>query len=673
MTEKEIDLSIVVPAHNEESRLGTMLDQYACFFFEECTTLSCEMIVMVNGSTDRTAEIARQYAEKFPAIKVLVDEDSIGKGGAVLAGVRSSRGQQIGFVDADGATAPAEFFRLYQQTVGHDGIIASRWAKGAVLGTSQKAMRLVSSRLFNGLTRVLLGLKYRDTQCGAKIFKREAWTAILPDVGITRFAFDVDLLFQLKRHNYVIIEEPTAWSDVAGSTVDVVKTSIEMFFAIIRMRLIYSRFSFVVPIYEKFLSRLVNTLLGDHLFRHMSLLFVASLVGMVCNMGFQMIVGRMLPAAEFALLATFLTLFAVFGRPMGAFAMAISHYVSLLNREGNVAAMSRLLQKWIVRMAVGSSALMAIMLIFSRAIADYFYLERVAPVVVSAIAIPLISVGSILSGALQGLERFRVSSVSSVIGSMVRILATGACLIFFYKACGWALLGHVISMGSSVLIGGFALKSFLLKRADKKIAVPTIRHYVWKSALILLCLGFLLMGDVSLVTRFFPHNTEFAYAATLGRLVAFMAAAVAAALFPKVVSAGQFTAEHRKLYIHSQLYTAGFIVLSLFICLVIPRFMLSILFGVADPTTSLIALTRAMALAMVPATLLNINANVLLAQRRFNALSFLVAGALVYFLGVRSATSVMSVPVWAGLVNLGVLVGTTVAILKFKGGSDDKK
>jgi len=180
-------LSVIIPAHNEEHRLPPMLESYAEFFSKRLGD-DVELLVVVNNSTDETELVASRLAETFPQIKIIVESGSIGKGGAIILGVKSATGEYVGFVDADGATTAQEFFRLYEKAVGTTGVIGSRWTQGADVAVKQTAMRLLSSRMFNGLTRILMGLKYKDTQCGAKILRNDAWQAILPDIGITRFA-----------------------------------------------------------------------------------------------------------------------------------------------------------------------------------------------------------------------------------------------------------------------------------------------------------------------------------------------------------------------------------------------------------------------------------------------------------------------------------------------------
>lgn len=251
-------LSIVIPAYNEEKRLAPTLDAYVPHF-RGLYGDDVEFIVVVNGSVDRTEEVAREGASRHRGIRVIVEPAPIGKGGAIMRGFAEAKGDLIGFVDADGSTPP----RAYQDLVEHIGdagaIFASRWMRGSVVSPRQPLSRRTASRIFNGLVRVLFGVRISDTQCGAKLLSSQAVRDVLPELGITRWAFDVDLLFKLRRAGHRIVERPSEWRDVTGSRVRVVRASVEMFVAIVRLRLLYSPFRWVVSLYDRTMGRWIRT------------------------------------------------------------------------------------------------------------------------------------------------------------------------------------------------------------------------------------------------------------------------------------------------------------------------------------------------------------------------------------------------------------------------------
>lgn len=250
-------LSIVIPAYNEEKRLPPMLKAYEAYFSAHYGN-DCEILVVVNGSRDRTEEVARALAESRSQIRVLVEEQPIGKGGAVMMGFEAAAGDLIGFVDGDGATAPEAFDDLVQHIGDADLIIASRWMEGSVMDPMQPLARRIASRTFNGLVRLLFRVHVTDTQCGAKLAKREALRVVMPRMGLTRWAFDVDLLFQLRRAGFIIVERPTVWRDVAGSKIRVVRASLQMFAAIVRLRLLHSPLDWTVHLYNRTFGRYLH-------------------------------------------------------------------------------------------------------------------------------------------------------------------------------------------------------------------------------------------------------------------------------------------------------------------------------------------------------------------------------------------------------------------------------
>lgn len=244
-----MNLSIVIPAYNEERRIGQTLTKYSEFFSKKLGK-NFEILVVLNGCKDDTLGVAEKFSKKYSNIKYINIKEAIGKGGAVIEGFKNVGGEFIGFVDADNATPAKAFYDLYENIRDNDGIIASRWIKGAKIGKKQPISRRIASRCFNIIVRMLFGIKVRDSQCGAKLFKKNAVKTVLNELGITRWAFDIDLLYLMKKHNFNVIEIPTEWNEPGESHLNIKKTVPEMFLAVTRLRLIYSPFRFVVKIYD---------------------------------------------------------------------------------------------------------------------------------------------------------------------------------------------------------------------------------------------------------------------------------------------------------------------------------------------------------------------------------------------------------------------------------------
>lgn len=250
-------LSIVVPAHNEEQRIPPFLDSYTEYFIGRYGD-DMEFVIVVNGCSDETEGVVARYAEKYAQVRMLVEPEKIGKGGALMMGFREAKGDLVGFVDADGSTPPEAYQSLVDEIDDAGIVIASRWIKGSDVSPRQPLARRFASRVFNGLVRMFFGLRISDTQCGAKLMTRKALETVLPHLGVTRWAFDVDLLFQMRRAGFEILEVPTVWHDVAGSQLQVGRASKDMLLAICRLRLLYSPFRWVVGIYDRTLGKIVH-------------------------------------------------------------------------------------------------------------------------------------------------------------------------------------------------------------------------------------------------------------------------------------------------------------------------------------------------------------------------------------------------------------------------------
>ena len=148
----------------------------------------------------------------------------------------------IGYVDADGATPPRALHDLVKRSGEADCVIGSRWLPGAVLHVEQSSQRQFTSRVFHGIVELFFQMHIKDTQCGAKVMRRQAIERIHSSLRIADMAFDINLLYSLKHAGFRVLEVPTEWTDKFGSKVTVFRTSLVMFLSVVRIRLIYSPF-----------------------------------------------------------------------------------------------------------------------------------------------------------------------------------------------------------------------------------------------------------------------------------------------------------------------------------------------------------------------------------------------------------------------------------------------
>jgi glycosyltransferase involved in cell wall biosynthesis len=232
-------LLLLIPAYNEERRIEPVLREYAQFFKKNYSG-KFQLVVVLNGCRDDTIGVVRRIAAEFPAIRELEFKEPIGKGGALIEGLKlAAFGDLIGYVDADGATAPHAFLELVRHIGDADCVVGSRWLPDSVIHQSQTGDRRFASRVFHFIVQLFFHLNIHDTQCGAKVMKREVVEKIHPFLQIADMAFDINLLVAIKRAGYRIREVPTEWTDKAGSKVALFRSSLTMFLSVVRIRLIY--------------------------------------------------------------------------------------------------------------------------------------------------------------------------------------------------------------------------------------------------------------------------------------------------------------------------------------------------------------------------------------------------------------------------------------------------
>jgi glycosyltransferase involved in cell wall biosynthesis len=232
-------LLLLIPAYNEERRIEPVLRDYAQFFKKNYSG-KFQIVVVLNGCTDDTIGVVRRVATEFMLIRALEFKDPIGKGGALIEGLKlASYGDLIGYVDADGATTPAAFLELVRRMGDADCVVGSRWLPASIIHQSQTGDRRFASRVFHAIVQLFFRLNIHDTQCGAKVIKREVVEKIHPYLHIADMAFDINLLVAIKHAGYRIREVPTEWTDKAGSKVTLFRSSLTMFLSVVRIRLIY--------------------------------------------------------------------------------------------------------------------------------------------------------------------------------------------------------------------------------------------------------------------------------------------------------------------------------------------------------------------------------------------------------------------------------------------------
>lgn len=240
MPERQPSLLLIVPAFNEEERIAPVLREYARHFREHFRG-AFRLLVVLNGCTDNTLEVVQAVEAEFAEVGHIDFPGRIGKGGALIEGLKRGPDMEwIGYVDADGATAPAAFCALLDHLDEADCVIGSRWLPESVLHVPQTSQRRFYSRAFHALVELLFRMGIKDTQCGAKVMRRTAVETIHAALTIADMTFDINLLYSLKRAGYRVLEVPTEWTDKLGSKVSLSKAALAWFLSVVRLRLVYS-------------------------------------------------------------------------------------------------------------------------------------------------------------------------------------------------------------------------------------------------------------------------------------------------------------------------------------------------------------------------------------------------------------------------------------------------
>jgi dolichyl-phosphate beta-glucosyltransferase len=227
-------LSIVIPAHNEESRLPRTLGQI--FTFLERQTYSAEVIIVENGSSDRTMEIAQEYAQSRPNL-IVIHEEQRGKGIAVRRGMLTARGEYRFICDADLSMPIEELQKFIPPALDDfDIAIASREAPGAIR-YNEPSYRHLGGRAINFLIQLSILPGLNDTQCGFKCFRAETTGDLFRQQTLTGWSFDIEILYLARRKKLRIQEIPIHWYFDSDSKVSAVRDALRMIGDIFRIHL----------------------------------------------------------------------------------------------------------------------------------------------------------------------------------------------------------------------------------------------------------------------------------------------------------------------------------------------------------------------------------------------------------------------------------------------------
>jgi glycosyltransferase involved in cell wall biosynthesis len=229
-------LSIVIPAYNESSRVGKSLE--AVRKYAAAKPFDIEVVLVDDGSSDRTMEIFQEFQSLWPKTRILPNATNRGKGYSVRRGVLEARGEVILFTDADLSAPIEETDKLLAalESAGADAAIGSRALDRKLVGVHQPWRREFAGRCFNLFVRLFTGLNIHDTQCGLKLFRKDSTRQAFELQRVERFGFDPELLFLIQHLGGKIVEVPVRWNDNPATKVHFLRDSAHMFLDLVVLR-----------------------------------------------------------------------------------------------------------------------------------------------------------------------------------------------------------------------------------------------------------------------------------------------------------------------------------------------------------------------------------------------------------------------------------------------------
>ncbi len=225
--ETHIDISIIIPVHNEERRIVDCLQRTMRYCSDQ--QWDFKLIVAEDGSTDDTVKLVNDFSRSDKRIKLVSSTERLGKGGAIKKAIQASiKSHYIGYMDVDLAADPSEFQRLLAQTKNTDIVIGSRILRGDLPPIQRPLRRSIFSYAFSITFRTLFKIPIYDPQCGFKLFTRDAALRLFSDITTSGFAFDSEIIVKAFAHGMRVKEVPIMWQHIPGSKINVIHQINEM-------------------------------------------------------------------------------------------------------------------------------------------------------------------------------------------------------------------------------------------------------------------------------------------------------------------------------------------------------------------------------------------------------------------------------------------------------------
>ena len=225
-------ISVIIPIYNEKKVLVKNINKIYNFFSGK---YDFEIVAIDDASTDNSKALLQSI--QYKNLLILKNEINLGKGYSIIKGIKACSGNIILLTDADLSSPIIEIEKLLQEyNKGYDIVMGSRNMENSIINIKQNFLRICVGKIFNFLVRVILGLKYHDTQCGFKLFNSKKMNEILKSLNVNRFCIDVEILFLAKKLNFKVSEVGIKWDHNNNSSVNILSDSINMFFDLIKIR-----------------------------------------------------------------------------------------------------------------------------------------------------------------------------------------------------------------------------------------------------------------------------------------------------------------------------------------------------------------------------------------------------------------------------------------------------
>lgn len=231
-------ISIFIPFYNEEKRLANSLEVVYSYLSSKFPPDQFELLLVNDGSRDRSLEIARSFLEEHPGVRLVSHEPpNLGKGHAVRAGMLAAKGDWVCFLDTDLATPMEELEKFMPYFKDYEVVIGTRRVKEAKIEIHQPLHRELMGKVFYYLTRLILGLKVTDVTCGFKCYSRLAAETIFPRQILNDWSYDAENLFLAQKFGFKIKDVPVTWQDKDQSRVRVIKDGLDALKGLLKIRL----------------------------------------------------------------------------------------------------------------------------------------------------------------------------------------------------------------------------------------------------------------------------------------------------------------------------------------------------------------------------------------------------------------------------------------------------